>query len=359
MKKVILVSTCTNIKTAHVADFKKLQNCKSSIFDRAVNAWCDVLWSTPEDRIPAKELYAGNHWGETLKAFTNLSGREGCSPELWVLSAGCGLIPAELPVSPYSATFSSGLDGISELIWQPGWSPKERAQYWWKGINQGKPAELPKTLVDIDAGENSLFLFVLSKEYMPAVEQELFELISAGRQVLIVSAGGYAGRKSLHPILRARMFPLSEKFETYRSSLHGSKVALNANFAHWLTVEHLDELLSNPDGVLSTVAKIEQSLPDPSSLSLAEFVQVTHSAGSDLPAEELEHVWTKRNRVTVPMTDEEVLAYIHQHYEPGVSSATKLLRKLRHEELRSCEQKRFGALFKNYENRNQLSLFDE
>ena len=52
-------------------------------------------------------------------------------------------------------------------------------------------------------------------------------------------------------------------------------------------------------------------------------------------------------------------SYIHQHYEPGVSSATQLLRKLRHEELRSCEQKRFGALFKLYENRNQLSLFDE
>ena len=59
------------------------------------------------------------------------------------------------------------------------------------------------------------------------------------------------------------------------------------------------------------------------------------------------------------MTDEEVLEFIDATYEPGVSSATQLLRKLRHEELRSCEQKRFGALFKLYENRNQLSLFDE
>ena len=59
------------------------------------------------------------------------------------------------------------------------------------------------------------------------------------------------------------------------------------------------------------------------------------------------------------MTDEEVLAYIHQHYETGVSSATKLLRKLRHEEMRSCEQKRLELFFKNYENRNQLSLFDD
>ena len=90
-----------------------------------------------------------------------------------------------------------------------------------------------------------------------------------------------------------------------------------------------------------------------------EFVRLSKECGSDLPTEELEHLWTKRNRQTLPMTDEEVLAFIKLHYEPGISSATKLLRKLRHEEGRSCEQKRFGALFKNYENRNQLSLFDE
>ena len=94
-------------------------------------------------------------------------------------------------------------------------------------------------------------------------------------------------------------------------------------------------------------------------MEMDSFIETTQKVGSDLPGEELKRLWTKRNRETVPMTDDEVLAYIDEHYETGVSSATQLLCKLRHEELRSCEQKRFGALFKNYENRNQLSLFDE
>ena len=359
MKKVILVSTCTNNKTVSVSENKKLRNCSSVIYDQAIPAWCQSLWSGEGEQVTASTLYAGSHWGETIKAFDKLSAQSSVSSELWILSAGCGLIPADLEVPAYSATFSSGADGIHELIWQPGWSPKERAQHWWKGINEAKPADIPRTLSDIESDEDTLWLFVLSKEYMPAIEQELFELISSGQKVLIASAGAYANRQSLHPVIQPRLFSLSEKFETYRQVLHGAKVALNANFAHWLTTEHMEGLLQDSDSLLSAIAKIDESLPDPSTMEEDAFIDATRQIGSDLPEEELKNLWTKRNRETVPMTDEEVLEFIDACYEPGVSSATQLLRKLRHEELRSCEQKRFGALFKLYENRNQLSLFDE
>lgn len=359
MRKVILVSTCTNNKTVSATKNKKLRNCSSDIYDSAIPAWCKSLWSGADEQVTASTLYSGSHWGETLKAFDKLSAQSSISSELWILSAGCGLIPADLKVPAYSATFSSGADGIHELIWQPGWSPKERAQYWWTRINEAKPGGIPHTLSDIPSDSDTLWLFVLSKEYMPAIEQELFELISSGQQVLIASAGSYANRQSLHPVIQSRLFSLSEKFETYRQVLHGAKVALNANFAHWLTTECLVELLGDTEALLSRISKIDESLPDPSSEDMDSFIDATRQVGSDLPEEELKNLWTKRNRETVPMTDEEVLEYIDVSYESGVSSATQLLRKLRHEELLSCEQKRFGALFKLYENRNQLSLFDE
>jgi hypothetical protein len=359
MNKLILVSTCTNNKTARVPGFLVLQNCNSSIYDKAIPEWTDKIWSEDGGRMPAVDLYAGSHWKGTLKAHANLSNREDISTDLWILSAGCGLIPSDLEIPPYSATFSSGADGIHELIWQPGWSPKEKSQHWWKEINAVKPKGIPRSLPEIDSDPESIWLFILSKEYMPAVENELFELVSSGRRVLIASAGAYGNAQSLHPVLQSRLFPLSEKFEMYRKCLHGAKVALNANFAHWLTRERMDQLLCDPDGLLRDIVKIDQSLPDPTAYTADEFVRASKDAGSDLPADELEHLWTKRNRQTLPMTDEEVLAYIDEHYEPGVSSATQLLRKLRHEELRSCEQKRFGALFKNYENRDQLSLFED
>ena len=359
MKKVILVSTCTNTKTASVSEKAKLENCKKRNFSDAVKEWSRTLAELPESTVRASELYSGTHWTESLAAYGTLESSEKCVPELWILSAGYGLIPGDALVQPYSATFAGGPDSIHELVWEPELSAKDRSYLWWEELNACKPEAIPRTLPCIDDASDTLWIVVLSKEYMPAVEQELFELVSSGRRVLVISAGAYGNVQSLHPVLQPRLFPLSEKFETYRQSLHGAKVALNANFVHWLTVERLDELIDDPDALLASVGELDKSLPDPASISVEEFVRLSKECGSDLPTEELEHLWTKRNRQTLPMTDEEVLAFIKLHYEPGISSATKLLRKLRHEEGRSCEQKRFGALFKNYENRNQLSLFDE
>ena len=270
-----------------------------------------------------------------------MSTQSSVSSELWILSAGCGLIPADLEVPAYSATFSSGADGIHELIWQPGWSPKERAQHWWKGINEAKPADIPRTLSDIESDEDTFWLFVLSKEYMPAIEQELFELISSGQKVLIASAGAYANRQSLHPVIQPRLFSLSEKFETYRQVLHGAKVALNANFAHWLTSEHMERLLQDSDSLLSAISKIDESLPDPSNMEEGAFIDATRQIGSDLPEEELKNLWTKRNRETVPMTDEEVLEFIDVTSQ--VLVPPRNYSQITPRGTRSCEQKRFGA----------------
>ena len=120
----------------------------------------------------------------------------------------------------------------------------------------------------------------------------------------------------------------------------------------------MERLLQDSDSLLSAIAKIDESLPDPSTMEEDAFIDATRQIGSDLPEEELKTL-TKRNRETVPMTDEEVLEFIDACYEPGVSSATQLLLQITPRGTRSCEQKRFGALFKLYENRNQLSLFDE
>ena len=164
-RKVILVSTCTNNKTVSADENKKLRNCSSFVYDQAIPGWCESLWSGSDELVSAKTLYAGTHWGETIKAHDKLVEQPGLSPELWILSAGCGLIPANLEVPAYSATFSSGADGIHELIWQPGWTPKERAQYWWKEINASKPKGVPRRLSDIESDADTLVIRALQGVY--------------------------------------------------------------------------------------------------------------------------------------------------------------------------------------------------
>ena len=43
-----------------------------------------------------------------------------------------------------------------------------------------------------------------------------------------------------------------------------------------------------------------------------------------------------------------VLAFIADHYDPDTSSASSMLKQLRHELKASCEQKRFGGLFRQF-----------
>ena len=58
------------------------------------------------------------------------------------------------------------------------------------------------------------------------------------------------------------------------------------------------------------------------------------------------------------MSDGEVLAFIARYYSEEFNSATKLLRRLRDTEQMSCEQKRFGALFRKHQQTIQSDLFD-
>ena len=62
----------------------------------------------------------------------------------------------------------------------------------------------------------------------------------------------------------------------------------------------------------------------------------------------------------VRITDDEVLEFIDRNYDPQSSTATRLLRLLRDQENKSCEQKRFGALFRAYKEKYGLNggLFD-
>jgi hypothetical protein len=63
------------------------------------------------------------------------------------------------------------------------------------------------------------------------------------------------------------------------------------------------------------------------------------------------------------MTDDEVLAFIAEHFDPDTSSASVMLTQLRHEKKASCEQKRFRGLFRRFQeeyrkkNNSQMELF--
>lgn len=99
--KVRLLTSCTAAKAVRApdwitwADFKK---GKEHLARRmaALRSW----------RMPAGRLYAGRQHMLLMRAVTALRHQGGLTPEVWILSAGFGLVSENTPLIPYEISFS-------------------------------------------------------------------------------------------------------------------------------------------------------------------------------------------------------------------------------------------------------------
>jgi hypothetical protein len=333
-KKLIIVSTCTNSKRSRPSPGCRLDECLCGSYKDTAKKWLKNIESPHVKKYLARHLYAGSHWKETLKCLA-VAEQNKLFPELWVLSAGHGLVPADYKIASYSATFSPGENSIQGLSWPSGMSSKDRSQAWWKEVNNKRKADLPKSLAELPQcykkSDDTVFLFIFSPEYFRAVEPELVELVSRGAKASVVSAGLYAESSLASPILKDSILPISDKFKQADPHLDKANVALNAAAAVWLIRTFTKQLIEGPSALYSEVDKAEKTLP------------------------------SVVRRDVVKMSDEEVLSFIDKHFCQETSSATKLLKALRHKARKSCEQKRFGQLYDQYVKRNAYKggLFDE
>ena len=145
---------------------------------------------------------------------------------------GYGLLPADEMVVPYAASFAPGEDSIQNLKWRDSLASNHRPRHWWDWINQRTEGEGLSRFQD--DGPDTTFLFILSQEYYAALEHELLELIGAGKNVILVSAGLYRQRNKAAPLIRPHILPFSDRFKQVDPYLNKTNVTLNARLAKWL-----------------------------------------------------------------------------------------------------------------------------
>ena len=322
MIKLHIITTCTNRKLVKPDKELCLSKYKNQLWSDALEDWLISIFNANEAlKISTNKLYCGNHWKLSKKCET-IGIQKGFETNLWVLSAGWGFIPSNLKICSYESTFaSSSRDSIMNLNWAENLTNKEKCAKWWDGINQGRQLEGTCLLGDLsaDSSEKSIYLFILSKDYYYAVEQELLQLISNGENIVIISAGLYSENTVTSPLIRDYILPFNDKFKNYDNDLKVANVSLNAALACWILDNYSEEIKRGYNEIYKTISDIEKSLPN-----------------------------IKRKDV-IKMTDDEVIEFIIEHYSDNeFNSATKLLRLLRDEKGKSCEQKRFGRLFKKY-----------
>ena len=294
--KLRVVVTCTRRKRRPIAASLHLGNVPGARLSTRFRRWTELLASPLVPTVPAIDLYAGEHWAaaRTLRDVVPL----GHTLELWVCSAGYGLISSETPLLPYSATFASGDPDVV-----PG-----TAQEWWEALcGWVGPAPGPRSLGELAASEpTARILLVLSADYLRAGHDDVFRAAQklAGSGQLSIISTGTGHSKDLNEYL----LPGDARLQ---ASLGGTLKALNVRTARYLLSEGLighAEMAERLEMLLSKVAP--QRRPE-------------------------------RRRVT----DREIRGFIRRKVAADPKAAhTRLLRQFRDENY-ACEQGRFAALF--------------
>lgn len=162
---VHVIVTCANRKTAPVPPELHLGSVRAHGIEQRASRWITRLADPGSAaRLPARDLYAGEHWmiARSLEAASPGQVR------LWVCSAGYGLIPAGAAVRPYAAAFSGESDRV------PGGS--DGARQWWAALSgwDGPAPGEPRSIAQLTASAPSaLFLVALSGSYLSACRDDV------------------------------------------------------------------------------------------------------------------------------------------------------------------------------------------
>ena len=184
--------------------------------------WLKRIGRPETDTVTAHDLYMGEHWS-VVKGLHEAAGQGGCDIEIWVVSAGYGLVPAESLLEPYSATFSPGSrDSVVQGVL--GEQRNEANRYWWEQLTRPRASRETETrsLTQLARKDPSVPIVVaLSKTYAQAVREDLNAASLAmgnNKNLMLVTTGGPLTH------LENIQLPCDARFV---NSLGGTRTALN------------------------------------------------------------------------------------------------------------------------------------
>ncbi|WP_434424138.1 hypothetical protein [Nannocystis pusilla] len=307
-----IVATCTERKRGEIPSNLRLREIPLDNADaRASEWWARLDAAMPLLRVQAAHVYAGEHW-QLVQGLTHLVRQVGWRVNLWVASAGYGLLSERTPITPYSCTFSLGSpDQVS--LGQPAGDRVGYHQEWWAALGKlRQSANAPTTLRALaEEFPNASYLFVCSPDYMKAMREDLVlavERLRHPERLTIITSGTGCDH---HP-LRDNVLVIDARAQSvWGGTMQGlhARTALN--------------LLQRPEALQTH-------------LSTAELRSQYEELMAGIPKPE------RHDRAR--MTDEDTVSFIRAELAKDPKAGwTGLLRTLR-DSGRACEQQRFRRL---------------
>lgn len=289
MQKLTIVVNCTDRKSLIPTPELRVRSLPPGDTADRFSSWRRRIEQS-DAKLPLHRLYQGEAWLQAKKLADDAHAR-GTSVRMLVASAGLGLQDVTRSAPAYAATFATGhADSVTK-------HPRAMAD-WWQRLG-----ELPLATSLTEASKESILL-VLSENYARAMDADLVGLSARGGDYLLV--GGWRTIEGL---------PRLPADRNLRQALGGTVSSVNLRMARrWMAHRSGPQLFSTGDGNrwdrwARTVRKSE--------------------------------VYER-----TPMSDDELRTVIRELLLTESNlSATRALRRLRERGF-ACEQKRFGALFR-------------
>ncbi|QCT90338.1 hypothetical protein CRI69_20860 [Escherichia sp. E4742] len=274
-----------------------------------VRSWSNALNEviSTSETVCAIDLYKGGHWSMAKSIL------ERYAVDLWVLSAGLGLLHYKDKVAPYNATFATGYEE-SIPLYSKEYVGKSFHKTWWKELTERSlfKSQHPTSIAELMKNNNQgYFIICGSPDYINAIELDAIHgleyLREPKKQLLIITSKEISGNLSNY------LFKTNKKMAEW---LKCNMLMLNISMAKYIIHEFTTKKIDNLNALSQYLSSELQKLPE------------------------------RENKKGIRRNSEEVSHFIVQILQrnPGIS-ATQALRTFR-DSGNSFEEKRFRAFFK-------------
>jgi hypothetical protein len=225
-----IVANCTDRKRIKPASKMRLRAIPQVPVRERVDLWRDTVRTSGSEKVAARDLYCGEHWS-VVSRLPDAAREAGFSPQLWIASAGHGLVSGDSMIASYSATFSPGHPDTT-------CNGSERSpDSWWQELAAARRSDI-RRISDL-AGESSKahVLVVCSAAYVSGLEADLIKAASEAEGRLLLVSSAYKrtleAPEPLDAVMLKAEAPLRQRFG-------GSLTGLNARLALEIlgTIEH-------------------------------------------------------------------------------------------------------------------------
>lgn len=292
----IILTACTQRKRFVPRQLLNARSLSAGPLGDVAGEWKDRL-SQVEPVATATDLYCGRSFVEARKAAKSSNG------ELYVVSAGLGLLRNDDIVPAYNLTVSKGSpDCVLEKI-----EDHKKAPDWWIAI---AAAQAPLEVLERTKG---LIIIALPSPYLRMIYPALAGVSeSTSERIRIVGAQDVpeANARLLRQIL-----PYDDRLDGPQSPLRGTRSDFPSRAARHFVEAILE---SSPLGDVDDHAELVKT-------TLAQWERPYMKTG-------------------IRVSDVEIKSIIRENWDRTGGKSTKLLRSLRDELNIACEQKRFARL---------------